>query len=160
MRPIPRRAVLLGLLGGAAWALAACSSDLRLPIPGLSDPDEDVKKAAADSERGLIATYDAVLAAVPALARHITGFRDQHRQHLAALAALGVDPSSSPSATGVPSVKGRADALRILRRAERRAAKDRSAACVAAEDSELAGLLARVGASESAHAAYLTVAVK
>lgn len=146
------RRTALGLgAGAAAWLLTGCSS---APIPFIaSDPDDDVRRSVAESERRLLAAYDAVLAALPALAPRLKVLRAQHADHLAAMGDL---PADSPGATPSPTVPpNRPAALRTLRRLESQAARQRTDAAVAASETDLVEVLARIAASEASHVAFL-----
>lgn len=151
MRAIERRTLLIGFLAGTALAAVGCSSGI--PLIGNSGPDGEVKSAAARSEAELIALYDGVLATFPRLGQVVESFRDQHRQHLAAIPGVDQTPAVSIPTIEVASSR---EAVQLLRRAERDAARGRVGACVASRDPSLCELLARIGSSEAAHAAYLS----
>jgi len=132
---LTRRALLGGsALVGASLIAAACtpapgpepSDNSEAPAP---DADAQVRAAVAADEASLIALYDAVIAAHPALASDLAALRDEHREHAEALAAL-TD-------------------------AEKRAVGQRTAACEAAAAEDLARLTALIAASEAGHAEYL-----
>jgi glucose dehydrogenase len=84
----------LGLL--AAPVVASCRS---LPVldggPAEPNPDVVLAQAAATRERVLLATYDAALAAVPALTGRLGPLRADHAAHLAALGLPEV-PTPAP----------------------------------------------------------------
>jgi hypothetical protein len=148
-----RRAILASALGGSALLVAGCSS-ASIPVLSNPDPDDEVRGSVLVDELALIAAYDEVITANPSLAGQLRPLRDQHRDHVA---AIGDDldmptPSSTPSRASVP----RSDALRSLRRLESAATRQRIDASVAAAEPELAQLLARIGAAESGHVAYLS----
>ena len=131
--------------------LAGCTGPTADGEPGSAAPaspdnsEAALRDAVAADEAGLIAAYDAALAAGddPLLRE----FRAQHAEHLA---ALGV---SAPTVMASPAP---ADASTgALAERERRAADERRRACGAASDPALARLLALIGASEAQHAAAL-----
>ncbi len=126
--------------------LAACTDDEpKQAAP--PDPDVALRDAAVAREQALLQAYDVVLAAQPGLRAQLQPYRDDHAEHLAALQPH--PPSTSP--TGSPStVRTRAE----LASAER-AAGDAHAAAGLRASPGLAGLLASLAASESAHAAVL-----
>jgi hypothetical protein len=149
---ITRRAGLRALaLIGPIGVLAACTDD-GAPIPGPSataTQEPPPAEASAADEAALIAQYDTVLGAFPEadadVLAALAAIRDQHVQHRDALG--GAEPQTDPSA---PPVGVRA-AITALIAAERQAGKARIRACVAAENPEVARLLALIAASESAH---------
>ncbi|MDZ7576604.1 MAG: hypothetical protein U0904_00275 [Candidatus Nanopelagicales bacterium] len=147
---IQRRTLLAGFLAGTALAAVGCSSGI--PVIGSTDPDAEVKAGTAASEAGLIAIYDSVIEAFPALGKDLTPFRDQHSQHLSAIVGDGGAPASANVTIDVAS---QLDAARLLRRAERQAAKLRVEGCVAARDASLSELLSVIGSCEAAHATFL-----
>lgn len=155
-----RRQVLALVPGaGLVAALAACTgSGSDPPIPGgPDDPDDPVRATVSDSERALISRYDATLTRHPDLAPTLATLRDQHQDHLAAVAGpdatAAAATDASATAAAVPATA--TGAVRALAAAERAAAKERGEACEAAAGAELARLLALVAASEAGHAAYL-----
>ncbi len=149
------RRLALGLgAGTAAWLMTGCSGG-SIPFIAPADPDDEVRQAVAVSEQELLAAYDAVIAALPALGPRLKPLRAQHAEHLAAMAPTDV-ASASPAPGGSPSVApNRPAALRTLRRLESRAVRQRTNAAVQAADSELVEVLARIAASEAAHVAFL-----
>lgn len=150
---LPRRAFLIA---GAAAPLGACAAfggdePAATPAPRPPHPDEALASAAADAERELIALYNAAAAAHPDLADELVPFADRHTAHLEA-----VDPSvataTPPVEQEAPAVPDDADeAVAVLRDAERASSGERLAACLEAEDRDLAGLLAQIAACEAAH---------
>ena len=148
-RGLTRREGLLALaILAPAGLLAACSGSAEPPSgsASASAPPVDLAGEIAAEESALIASYDAVLAGAAGLdaatTNLLTMIRDQHAQHRDALggAAEGPPPSGAPSPT-----------VAALIAAERDAARSRIRACVAADDAELARLLAFIGASEASH---------
>jgi hypothetical protein len=151
---LTRRALLGGsALVGASLVAAACtpapgpepSNSSDAPAP---DADAQVRAAVAADEASLIALYDAVIAAHPALASDLAALRDEHREHAE---AMGVTPTSAAA----PVVGSRTEALAALTDAEKRAVAQRTAACEAAAAEDLARLTALIAASEAGHAEYL-----
>lgn len=150
---LTRRALIGGsALVGASLLAAACSpspspdpTDSAEPPP---DPDAAVRADVAGAEASLLALYDAVIAAHPALAEDLSALREEHAAHAE---ALGV-PASAPPA---PPVGSRAQALAALSEAEQQAVGQRTSACEAATGAELARLTALIAASEAGHVEFL-----
>lgn len=151
--PLTRRALLASALGGSALVVAGCSTP-TIPLLSTPDPDDEVRATVAASELALIAAYDQVITANPALADRLRPLRDQHRDHLAAVAEDLQLPTPGASQSRSPGDRG--EGLRTLRRLEAAATRQRIDASVAAAEPELASLLARIGASESGHVAFLS----
>lgn len=152
---LTRRLVLGGGAAGALAFLSGCSSG-SLPIISATDPDEQLRRAVAQSEQLLLTAYDTTLTAFPVLAGRLSVLRDQHQAHLTAVAHdldLAAPTASTP---GAPPAGGQTGAVRTLRRLEASAARQRIEACTAAEAADLAELLARIAASESGHVAALS----
>ncbi len=148
--PISRRTLLLAVAGSAAATAAGCSAE-SLPVLDTESPDDVTRRSVAESEAALIAAYRAAAAETAEGARweFLAG---QHVQHLAALYPGDTSATASPSTAAAPP--GR----KALRRMEARAARQRTDAAVAAQDAELAQLLARIATAEAGHAAYLSAA--
>ncbi|XHM63659.1 hypothetical protein ACE6JH_25360 [Streptomyces nigra] len=167
--PGPRRRTLLASAAGAAL-LAGCSA-------GPADPDggtggspslaERARARAARDSEDLVARYDAVLAAHPAVERLVAPLRTEAVRHMEAFGGGASGPSSSPSATPSPSAStspsasvravpaDQRDALTELAAAERTLADERAKALMGLPG-ELARLLASVAAAGAAHAFLLT----
>jgi hypothetical protein len=153
-----RRAVL----GGSAAVLATvtgCTTIGRAaaPAPG---PQVSLLDGAIQSEAGLIALYDAVLATHPRLAGRLQPLRDHHAQHLAVLKRHYVPGTNTGTTTPAPrptatAPAGQTRALTSLRSAERKAAAARADEVRRATPG-LAQLLASIGACEAGHAQVLT----
>ena len=167
--PGPRRRTLLASAAGAAL-LAGCSA-------GPADPDggtggspslaERARARAARDSEDLVARYDAVLAAHPAVERLVAPLRAETVRHMEAFGGGASGPSSPPSATPSPSAStspsasvravpaDQRDALTELAAAERTLADERAKALLGLPG-ELARLLASVAAAGAAHAFLLT----
>jgi hypothetical protein len=155
----PTRRGLLAAATAALPALASCKGIALLGKPPSPRPDVAVVRAAIHGETLLIARYGAVLAAVPALAATLNPVLSQHREHLAGLRAVLIDPRaaarpspSAPSPGPVPATP--AAALGYLRDAEHAA----SAALLqhlAGVSPSCAQLLASIAASEATHVTVL-----
>jgi hypothetical protein len=107
-----------------------------------------VRADVAAQESAIIALYDAVIAAHPALATDLAAIRDEHAAHAEAMGVAG------PS-TASPVVGTRAEALAALSDAEKQAIAQRTAACEAASGADLARVTALIAASEAGHVEYL-----
>lgn len=152
-----RRAVL----GGSAAVLATaagCTSVGRAdaPVPG---PEVILLNGVITDEAGLIALYDAVLAAHPRLAGRLKPLRDHHVQHLNVLRRHYVPGSTTGTTTPAPrpsatAPTGQTRALAAVRDAERQAA-DARAEEVRRASPGLSQLLASIGACEAGHAQEL-----
>jgi hypothetical protein len=141
------------LAGAPALLLAAaCSADAPAPRPAPVDPDDALRAAAAERERGLLREYDAAIAARPALAPRLRPVRDHHAEHLEVLTGPSATPSATPSgaAPPVPPPADDAAALARLVAAERAAGDAHAADCLTASRA-LAPVLASLSASELSH---------
>ncbi|MFF8907866.1 hypothetical protein [Streptomyces olivaceoviridis] len=150
----PRRRTLLASAAGAAL-LTGCSAGPESGDDGPSATQRARARAARDS-RGLLARYDAVLAAHPGLADRLRPLRAQVAAHAAAFTD-GTAPAASATATAsaAPVPAGEKDAVAGLAAAER-ALADRRAKDLLEAPGELARLLASVAAAGAAHAYLLT----
>jgi hypothetical protein len=153
---------VLGALASAvgAAALGGCGVfDQDEPRP---EPPDPLAPLLADTV-GLVARYDAALAAHPDLAARLGPVRQAHAAHAAELARLIGAPTPGPSpsgaapapATGSPGApadaRGTLAALRAAEVGGRRAA---AAACLAAPP-ERAALLGSIAAARATHAEAL-----
>lgn len=150
---LTRRALLGGSAALGVTLLAAACSTSPSPEPTSTtapEPDADaaVRVDVAAGEAALLALYDAVIAAHPALAADLTLVRDEHAAHAE---AMGV-PLPSDAA---PAVGTQAEALTALTDAEQQAIAARTAACEAATGADLARVTALIAASEAGHVEYL-----
>lgn len=173
MAALTRRHVLRAGSVGLALGVLGCTADdaptdQRSPAPPPPPTADDLVRAAAvAAETSLLEAYAATSLAHPDLAGRLQTYADHHRAHLEALTPTGApsgDPTASgiagpgatgPTATGTsPPVSVPADpsaALASIGQAEAAAAAARTADCLAADDGELARLLASVAASEALH---------
>lgn len=152
-----RRNILTAGALGLGLGLTGCSST-TVPVLGGNDPDDEQRRLTAKSEQSLIALYSVVMARFPGLRTELADIQNQHSQHLTAITTDLNEPLTTPEPPRAPT--GRADALTKLRKAERSAAKARTTAAVATQDPTLAQMLARIGTSESAHAALLVETIR
>ncbi|MEW2286306.1 hypothetical protein [Streptomyces sp. NPDC047841] len=152
--PGPRRRTLLASAAGGAL-LVGCSAGPGSGDDGPSAAQRARARAARDS-RGLLARYDAVLAAHPGLAERLRPLRAQVAAHAAAFTD-GTAPTASATATASPAPvpAGEKDAVTGLAAAER-ALADQRAKDLLEVPGELARLLASVAAAGAAHAYLLT----
>jgi hypothetical protein len=150
------------VLGGSAAVLAAatgCAGAGRADAPP-AGPEVILLDGVIQSEAGLIALYDAVLAAHSGLAGRLGPLRAHHVQHLGVLKRHYVPGSTTGTATPAPRPAAtapgtQAGALSAIRGAERRAAAARADE-VRRVSPGLAQLLASIGACEAGHAQELT----
>ncbi|GHF24188.1 hypothetical protein E5082_05225 [Streptomyces griseoluteus] len=163
----PRRRTLLASLAGATALLTGCSAGSGPAERAASAATRARARAARDSA-DLLARYDAVLDAHPALADRLSPLRAAVAAHRDAFggtpddkadkvrkgAKAGKSPSPAPTASA-----DRKEALTSLASAERTVA-DRRAAALLEVPGELARLMASVSAAGSAHAYLLTEAAK
>jgi len=163
-RGATRRSVLAAAASLPVVA-AGCSKGIgALGTPPRPSPDVAVVRDAIDAETFMIARYNAVLTAVPALAGSLRPLLQQHHEHLARLRARLIEPPASsqaqdtssaaatpapPPAPGTPAA-----AQNYLRLAEQAAASTLLGKITAAPPS-LAQLLASIAASEATHALLL-----
>lgn len=163
--------MLTGALAGLLTpALTACTADEGEP-EGPPPPDPDVLAAdrAAQTERRLLAAYDAAVALAPQLADRLLPLRADHVEHLAALglpetpAPAPVDPSAGPTPTPTPTPTVVAPPLPAEPEAllPAMAELERRAQAAHGRDAVLSGrgvgaVLASLAASEAAHVVALT----
>jgi hypothetical protein len=152
-----RRAVL----GGSAVMLATatgCTSVRGAEAP-VAGPEVTLLDGVIQSEAGLIALYDAVLASHQGLNARLKPLREHHAQHLEVLKRHYVPGSTTGTATPAPRPAAtapatEAEALTAIRSAERKAAAAR-AGDVRRASPGLSQLLAAIGACEAGHAQEL-----
>ncbi|MEV4413970.1 hypothetical protein [Catellatospora sp. NPDC049609] len=156
----PNRRALLRAGGAAAAAgltapaLAGC--DLLSPGPDAPPPPDALTGLLAGTH-GLVAAYDAALAADTTLTALLTPLRDTHKAHAAALDAI-MSPKPSPSAFSLPSAApvggDRKAILASLRTAEASAAKQAAEACVSTTTAR-AVLVGEIAAARATHVEVL-----
>jgi hypothetical protein len=157
------------VLGGSAAMLAVATGALAVSATGCTSvgqaeappagPEVTLLDGVIDNEAGLIALYDAVLAAHHGLAGRLKAPRDHHVQHLAVLKRHYVPGSTTGTATPAPRPVATAPAtpsasLAAIRAAERKAAAARADEVRRASPG-LSQLLAAIGACEAGHAQEL-----
>ncbi|MGW5335602.1 hypothetical protein [Streptomyces bauhiniae] len=158
----PRRRTLLASLAGTTALLTGCASD---PAERAASAATRARARAARDSAELLARYDAVLDAHPALADRLSPLRAAVAAHRDAFggtpedgATKGAKAQKSPLPVPTASAD-RKEALTSLASAERTVA-DRRAAALLEVPGELARLMASVAAAGSAHAYLLTEAAK
>lgn len=161
----PRRRTVLASLAGGTALLTGCASGSSPAERAVSAGTRARARAARDSA-DLLARYDAVLDAHPALTDRLTPLRAAVAAHRDAFGGTPDDAKATKSATAqrssspVPTASAdRKEALTSLASAERTVA-DRRAAALLEVPGELARLMASVAAAGSAHAYLLTEAAK
>jgi hypothetical protein len=129
-----------------------------LPTAG---PDVAVLWGAIGTEQALIAQYRSAMTGSPGLAGTLGPLLAQHREHLARLTSMLIEPASpgatprpAPSSRTVPPGSPAAATLAALETAETDAASS-LAARLALAPPALAQLLASIAASEASHALLL-----
>jgi hypothetical protein len=159
-----RRAVLAAsalpavgaLLGGCSNDDSAQRTAASIKASPSASPGAVLQAAAGRDSTGLLAKYDAVIAAYPALAGRLAPLRAEvarHAKAFAATASATASPSTSASASPVAPGTGDA-ALAALASAEQSLADARTKALLEAPP-ELARLLASVAAAGSCHVLLL-----
>ncbi|MGP4014090.1 hypothetical protein [Streptomyces sp. 4N124] len=151
-----RRSLLISVAGTALLVGCSAESDAGGTGGSPSAADRARARAARDSE-GLVARYDAVITAHPALAERLGPLRAEAVRHAEAFGAAGAtsaSPTASASAPAAVPTEEKA-ALAELAAAER-ALADRRAETLLDMPGELARLLASVAAAGAAHAYLLT----
>ncbi len=165
-----RRAVLAATAATLPLLAGGCKGISALGTPPEPQADVAVARAAIAAETLIITRYEAVLAAVPALAGRLRPLLTQHEDHLVRLRARLIDPraqghatSPAPSARPSPGAgagtvgavpRTPAAAVAFLRQAERAAATAMASHLRTASPS-FAQLLASIAASEATHALVL-----
>ncbi|GAA3301032.1 hypothetical protein GCM10020218_093990 [Dactylosporangium vinaceum] len=158
-----RRALLAAAAAVTTGSLAACDLGGDPPAPKY-DPTGDALMPLLTRTVALRDRYVAVLAAVPALQDRLGPLKDNHDQHVIALAReIGVPeqgpfpaPSGSPAVTGsaAPVPSDQAAALKDLGQLEKDARQDAEGACLAAP-SYRAELLGSIAACRAGHGEVL-----
>ena len=164
-----RRSVLVAVAAVVPAGLAGCTSagpgvaatTGSAPFAPAATPDTTpspsadellTERVVADVRR-LGRRYAAAGAAVPSLRRRLAPLADEVDRHLDALGARPATPAPSPGAAA--GTVAATTVLRRLRTAARTAAERRLADSTAAQDPQLARLLASVGGSNLTHAVVL-----
>lgn len=137
----------LGLvgLGAIGAAVTGCAPSEPEGVSLTADP---ARLDSLASELDLIVAYEQTIAARPDLAEPLTYIAEQHRLHAEQL-SLG-----QPLALADRDVQA-AGTVADLQERERQAAGLRAGACVRAVNTELAGVLCLIGASEAQHVVAL-----
>ena len=156
-----RRSVLAATVMAVPLVAAGCKGVGALATPPEPGPDVALLRGAIDTEQALIARYRAAMAGSPGLAGTLGPLLAQHREHLARLRSMLIEPAS-PSATPRPTPSSSATAapgspaatLAALESAETDAARS-LAGRLALAPPALAQLLASIAASEASHALLL-----
>jgi len=141
---------------------AGCKGVGALGTPPEPGPDVAMLRGAIGTEQALIARYRSAMAGSPALAGTLSPLLAQHREHLARLTSMLIEPpgrSASPQATPSPASTaapgtGPAATLAALEAAESDAARS-LAGRLALAPPALAQLMASIAASEASHALLL-----
>ncbi|MCW2946503.1 MAG: hypothetical protein JWR24_3220 [Actinoallomurus sp.] len=154
----PTRRVVLGGSVAVLATMTGCTSTGRAEAPA-AGPEVSLLAGVIQNEAGLIALYEAVLAAHQRLAGRLQPLRDHHTQHLAVLKRHYVPGTNTGTATPAPQPTATAPdsetrALAALRSAERGAAAARADEVRRATPG-LAQLLASIGACEAGNAQEL-----
>jgi hypothetical protein len=162
-RPLTRRTAVVSAVGSALTApLALASCDIDPPSstdgssPASPPPPEDAELVAtvvAELVRAA-AVLEAATLSVPGLTPLLAPVAAAHAEHLDLLADAVADadvPTSEPPAIAA----GRARALAVVQRSERRLQREVRQACVSAASGDLARVLASVAASTAQHGAAL-----
>ncbi|MFF4020978.1 hypothetical protein [Streptomyces sp. NPDC001843] len=166
--PWSRRRTLLASAAGAAL-LAGCS-DGGGDSGGTGDAPSASARArarASRDSRALVARYDAVISAHPALADRLEPLRAEAAAHAEAFGGGTAAPSRSPGASAPAPTSASATATATVVPADEKAARaalaaaeralaDRRAKALLEVDGELARLLASVAAAGASHAYLLT----
>jgi hypothetical protein len=155
-----RRSVLAAAVMAVPLTAAGCKGVGGLGTLPKPAPDVAVLRGAIGTEQALIARYTSAMAGSPGLAATLGPLLAQHREHLARLTSMLIEPAS-PSATPRPSASpsrtpgsGSAATLAALEAAETDAASS-LAGRLALAPPAMAQLLASIAASEASHALLL-----
>jgi hypothetical protein len=144
-----------GLAAASAAGVAGCSWFKDAPPP--PDALEPFYQATVD----LADRYDAIIAAVPAIADKLSVLRDHHRAHLERLMIVinkkPPSPKPSPAASAVANLPAdAAGAFTDLLAAEKAALTDATKGCLAATNPDRATLLGEMAACRATHVEVLT----
>jgi hypothetical protein len=139
---------------------AGCKGVGALGTPPEPGPDVAMLRGAIGTEQALIARYHSAMARAPGLAGTLGPLLAQHREHLARLTSMLVEPpgrSAIPHTTPSPhgtAAPGSAATLAALEAAESDAARSLAGRLTLAPPA-LAQLMASIAASEASHALLL-----
>lgn len=153
-----RRSVLAAAVAAVPLMAAGCKGVGglgTLPKPG---PDVAVLRDAIGTEQALIARYRSAMAGSPGLAGTLSPLLAQHREHLARLTSMLIEPASDRPTLLPSAPAGRRSApaatLAVLE-ADETAAASSQAGRLALAPPALAQVLASIAASEASHALLL-----
>ena len=157
-----RRSVLAAAVMTVPLVAAGCKGVGALGTPPEPGPDVAILRGAIGTEQALIARYRSAMAGSPALSGTLGPLLAQHREHLARLTSMLIEPAShSASPDSTPSTAGTAAAgsgpaatLAALEAAETDAARSLASRLTLAPPA-LAQLMASIAASEASHALLL-----
>lgn len=157
-----RRSVLAAAVMTVPLVAAGCKGVGALGTPPEPGPDVAVLRGAIGTEQALIARYRSAMAGSPALSGTLGPLLAQHREHLARLTSMiiepaghGASPDTTPSAAGTAATgSGPAATLAALEAAEAGAARSLDSRLILAPPA-LAQLMASIAASEASHALLL-----
>ena len=157
-----RRSVLAAAAVTVPMVAAGCKGVGGLGALPKAGPDVTVLRGAIGTEQALIDRYRSAMAGSPGLAGTLGPLLAQHREHLARLRSMLIEPPShSPTPRAAPSSSGTAGTgsapavtLAALEAAETDAARSLTARLDLAPPA-LAQLLASIAASEASHALLL-----
>ena len=157
-----RRSVLAAAMMAVPLVAAGCKGVGALGAPPEPGPDVATLRGAIGTEQALIARYHSAMAGSAALSGTLAPLLAQHREHLARLTSMLIEPpgrSASPQATPSPASTaapgtGPAATLAALEAAESDAARSLSGRLALAPPA-LAQLMASIAASEASHALLL-----
>ncbi len=157
-----RRSVLAAAAVTVPLVAAGCKGVGGLGTLPKAGPDVAVLRGAIGTEQALIDRYRSAMAGSPGLAGTLGPLLAQHREHLARLTSMLIEPPGrSPPPRAAPSSPGTAGTgsapaatLAALEAAETAAARSLTARLALAPPA-LAQLLASIAASEASHALLL-----
>jgi hypothetical protein len=157
-----RRSVLAAAVMTVPLVAAGCKGVGALGTPPEPGPDVAMLRGAIGTEQALIARYRSAMAGSPALSGTLGPLLAQHREHLARLTSMLIEPAGhsaspdpTPSAAGTAAAgSGPAATLAALEAAEAGAARSLASRLTLAPPA-LAQLMASIAASEASHALLL-----
>ena len=157
-----RRSVLAAAVMTVPLVAAGCKGVGALGTPPEPGPDVAMLRGAIGTEQALIARYRLAMAGSPALSGTLGPLLAQHREHLARLTSMLIEPAShsaiphtTPSTAGTAATgSGPAATLAALEAAESDAARLLDGRLTLAPPA-LAQLMASIAASEASHALLL-----